>query len=231
MKPITPCLWFDRDAEAAATLYTSLFPKSRIVNVSRYGEGQPLPAGTALVVSFEINGQPHMALNGGPMFKHSEAFSLVVYCRNQREIDRYWSALTANGGEDSMCGWLKDRFGVSWQLVPVQLERWMNPKTPERAQRVMTALLKMRKLEIAALEAAYEAAPAQASAERPLEGVPGWPKLSAPAQRALANAGFKKITDLARVREADLLKLHGFGKGSLPALRIALAVKGKTFKQ
>lgn len=153
---ITPFLWFDTQADEAARFYTSVFKNSKILNVSRYGDSGPGPKGSVMVVNFQIAGQELTALNGGPRFKFSEAFSFVVNCENQREIDEYWSKLTADGGQESMCGWLKDKFGFSWQIVPTELGKLMTHKDPQKANRVMEALLKMRKLDIAALKAAAE---------------------------------------------------------------------------
>jgi len=139
---ITPFLWFDNQAEAAARFYTSVFKNSKLLNV------------TPMVVSFEIEGQEIIALNGGPRFQFSEAFSLLVNCDSQDEIDYYWSRLTADGGQESMCGWLKDKFGFSWQIVPVQLSTLLGDKDRERAGRAMQAMLKMKKIDIATLERA-----------------------------------------------------------------------------
>ena len=154
---ITPFLWFDTQAEEAANFYTSVFKNSRILHVSRYGDAGPGPKGSAMVVNFQLAGQAFTALNGGPRFKFSEAFSFVVNCENQREIDEYWTKLTADGGQESMCGWLKDKFGFSWQIVPTELGKLMTNKDPQKANRVMEALLKMRKLDVAVLKAAAEA--------------------------------------------------------------------------
>ncbi|WP_104179727.1 VOC family protein [Arthrobacter sp. B0490] len=151
MGSITPCLWFDGQAEEAATLYTSVVRNSRIVNVSRAGAD---PGDPALTVSFELDGQPFVALNGGPQFSFTEAVSFQISCGDQAEVDRYWSALT-EGGEESQCGWLKDRFGLSWQVIPTVLPNLIGGDDAEGAQRAMTAMLAMRKLDIAALEAAY----------------------------------------------------------------------------
>ncbi len=153
---ITPFLWFDNNAEEAAQFYTSIFKNSKILEVSRYGDAGPGPKGSVMVVKFQIAGQDVTALNGGPRFKFSEAFSLVVSCDNQKELDEYWSKLTSGGGEESMCGWLKDKFGFSWQIIPANLGKLMGQKDPKKANRVMQALLKMRKLDIAALEQAAE---------------------------------------------------------------------------
>jgi len=139
---ITPFLWFDNQAEAAARFYTSVFKNSRLLNV------------TPMVVNFEIEGQEIIALNGGPRLQFSEAFSLLVNCDSQDEVDYYWSRLTADGGQESMCGWLKDKFGFSWQIVPVQLSKLLGDKDRERAGRAMQAMLKMKKIDIATLERA-----------------------------------------------------------------------------
>jgi predicted 3-demethylubiquinone-9 3-methyltransferase (glyoxalase superfamily) len=152
---ISTCLWFDRDAEEAANFYTSLFDNSRITAISRYGKGSPLPEGTALLVEFALDGTPFQALNGGPHFKLTEAASLSVRCDTQAEIDRLWARLTANGGSESRCGWLKDRFGLSWQIVPSQMSAWMTDKDPARVARVTAAFMPMKKLDITTLEAAY----------------------------------------------------------------------------
>jgi predicted 3-demethylubiquinone-9 3-methyltransferase (glyoxalase superfamily) len=153
---ITPFLWFDNQAEAAAQFYTSIFKNSKILHVSRYGDAGPGPKGAVMVVNFQLAGQEFTALNGGPRFTFSEAFSFVVNCENQKEIDEYWSKLTAGGGQESMCGWLKDKFGFSWQIVPTVLGSLMSDKDPKKANRVMQALLQMKKLDIAKLKAAAE---------------------------------------------------------------------------
>ena len=154
---ITPFLWFDNQAEAAAQFYTSIFKNSNILHVSRYGDAGPGPKGGVMVVNFQLAGQEFTALNGGPRFKFSEAFSFVVNCENQQEIDEYWSKLTVDGGQESMCGWLKDKFGFSWQIVPTVLGTLMGDTDPKKANRVMQALLQMKKLDIAKLKAAAEA--------------------------------------------------------------------------
>jgi predicted 3-demethylubiquinone-9 3-methyltransferase (glyoxalase superfamily) len=156
MSAITPCLWFDTEGEAAAELYTSVFPNSRITHVARYPEGAPRPAGEVMTVSFELDGQEFLALNGGPEFTFSEAISFQVHCASQEEVDRYWERL-GEGGEEGPCGWLKDRFGLSWQVVPTRMSELLGGDDPERSKRVMGAMLQMRKLDIAALEAAAEA--------------------------------------------------------------------------
>ncbi|MBV9097669.1 MAG: VOC family protein [Frankiaceae bacterium] len=156
MPPITTFLWFDNDAEEAAKFYTSVFPNSRILNTSYYGEGAPKPAGTALTVEFELDGTTFTALNGGPEYKFTEAISFQISCKDQDEVDHYADNLTANGGEEGPCGWLKDRFGLSWQVVPTALPELLSDPDPERAQRAMAAMMKMRRLDIAALRAAAD---------------------------------------------------------------------------
>lgn len=154
---IGTCLWFDGQAEQAAEFYTSVFDNSKIHSVSRYGEVGPGEPGTVVTVEFELDGSRFTALNGGPMFTFSEAVSVMVDCADQAEIDRYWAALTADGGRESRCGWLKDRFGLSWQIVPSDIDRYVTGPDPERANRAMSAMLKMDKIIIADIEAAYNA--------------------------------------------------------------------------
>jgi len=158
MQKITPFLWFDNNAEEAATFYTSVFKNSKILNIARYGEEGPGPAGAVMTVSFQIEGQEFVALNGGPVFQFNESISFVINCDNQQEVDDYWSKLTAGGGKESQCGWLKDKFGVSWQVVPKRLEELMTDKNPQKVQKVMAAMMKMKKMDIAKLEEAYELA-------------------------------------------------------------------------
>jgi predicted 3-demethylubiquinone-9 3-methyltransferase (glyoxalase superfamily) len=158
MQKITPYLWFKDQAEEAAKFYTSLFMNSKIGEVSRYGEGGPGPAGQAMVVHFTLEGQEFYALNGGPEFSFTEAVSFLVNCESQDEVDYYWTRLTENGGEESMCGWLKDRFGLSWQIIPSALGRLLGDPDPVKAGRVMQAMLKMRKIVIADLQRAYDQA-------------------------------------------------------------------------
>jgi predicted 3-demethylubiquinone-9 3-methyltransferase (glyoxalase superfamily) len=153
MQKITPCLWFDTEGEEAARFYTSVFPNSRVVDVARYGAAGPRPEGTVMTVSFELDGQKFVALNGGPEFTFSEAISFQVLCETQDEVDRFWSTLSEDG-EEGPCGWLKDRFGVSWQIVPTVLPELLGDPDPEKSQRVMQAMLTMRKIEIDALERA-----------------------------------------------------------------------------
>jgi predicted 3-demethylubiquinone-9 3-methyltransferase (glyoxalase superfamily) len=153
VQKITPCLWFDRNAEEAVNHYISIFADSRIVTVSRYGDAGPLPKGTVLVIIFELEGQRFMALNGGPHFKFTEAISLSVSCDTQAEIDAFWEKLSA-GGEKGRCGWLKDKFGLSWQIVPSMMGEVM--QDVESSSRVMPEVLRMNKLDIATIRRAYE---------------------------------------------------------------------------
>jgi predicted 3-demethylubiquinone-9 3-methyltransferase (glyoxalase superfamily) len=161
MQKITPFLWFKDNAEEAAKFYTSIFKNSKIGRILRYSEevaevsqsGQP--AGSVLTIEFEIEGQKFVALNGGPEFKFNESISFVVNCETQKEVDYFWEKLTADGGEESQCGWLKDKFGVSWQVTPTVLIDMLHDKDPEKAERVMNAMLQMQKIEIPKLKAAY----------------------------------------------------------------------------
>ena len=156
MQKITPWLWFDTEAEEAAQFYTSVFPNSKIGEITRYGEAGPRPDGMVMTVSFELEGQEFAALNGGPDFSFNEAVSFQVGCKDQDEVDRYWNALS-EGGEEGPCGWLKDRFGLSWQIIPDRLPELLNDPDREKAQRVMQAMLQMQKIEVAELERAAEA--------------------------------------------------------------------------
>lgn len=161
MSKISPCLWFDGDAEDAAKLYTSLFPDSRIDTVQRSPADNPsTPEGAVLTVEFTLAGQKFIGLNGGPEFKFTEAVSFTIDCEDQAEVDRYWDALIADGGEPSQCGWLKDRFGLSWQVVPKQLNEVLGGPDRDGARRAMEAMLQMTKLDVAKLEEAYEGVPA-----------------------------------------------------------------------
>lgn len=152
---ITTFLWFDGAAEEAAALYVSVFRNSRILEVTRCGEAGPGPEGSVLTVSFQLEGQRFVALNGGPKFRFTEAISLLVDCDSQREVDEIWSRLVADGGEESMCGWLKDRFGLSWQIIPSALMRLLQDPDPAKARRVAQAMLGMRRIDVAALERAH----------------------------------------------------------------------------
>lgn len=157
MTRIIPNLWFDTEAEEAAEFYTSIFENSRILDVSRSGEGGPGPAGTAMVVRWEIDGQEFVGINGGPIFNFTEAVSLQVPCDSQEEVDKYWDALLADGGQESQCGWLKDKFGLSWQITPTALGELLGDPDPDKAQRAMKAMLGMQKIDIAELRRAAEA--------------------------------------------------------------------------
>jgi predicted 3-demethylubiquinone-9 3-methyltransferase (glyoxalase superfamily) len=156
MSLLTTCLWFDGNGEDAANFYTSVFPNSRITGITHYGPGGPGDEGNVMTVDFEIDGAPFVALNGGPQFTFSEAVSFQVACQDQKQVDFYWDTL-GEGGELGPCGWLKDRFGVSWQIIPTRLPELLNDPDPERAKRAMAAMLKMGKLEIAELEQAAAA--------------------------------------------------------------------------
>jgi len=161
MKPrINPFLWFDTQAEEAARFYTSVFDDSRIVSITRYGDAGPLPKGTVMTVDFVLDGVRVQALNGGPLFKFNEAISLAVNCETQDEVDRYWEALS-QGGEKGPCGWLKDKYGLSWQVNPTVLEELLGDPDREKAQRVMEAMLKMSEMDIAELERAAHGEPAR----------------------------------------------------------------------
>jgi predicted 3-demethylubiquinone-9 3-methyltransferase (glyoxalase superfamily) len=157
MQKITPHLWFESQAEEAANHYISIFPDSKIVETQRYPEGAPMRAGTVMTVTFDLAGQRFVALNGGPEFTFNEAVSFHVSCRTQQEVDEFWRRLS-DGGEEGPCGWLKDRFGVSWQVVPEALPRLLADPDPGRANRVMQAMLGMKKINIKGLEDAYAAA-------------------------------------------------------------------------
>jgi predicted 3-demethylubiquinone-9 3-methyltransferase (glyoxalase superfamily) len=157
MKATYPMLWFDTQAEDAAKFYCGVFPNSRIKQITHYPAGMPGGlAGKVMTVDFELNGEKFVALNGGPQFKFTEAISLVIPCDTQEEIDHYWSALTGNGGQESMCGWLKDRYGLSWQVAPSMMGELLSDKDPAKAQRVVQAFMQMRKFDIAAIKAAAQ---------------------------------------------------------------------------
>jgi predicted 3-demethylubiquinone-9 3-methyltransferase (glyoxalase superfamily) len=158
MQKITPFLWFDSQAEEAATFYVSLFDDAKITNVTRYPEGTPGQPGTVMTVSFTLAGQEFTALNGGPEFRFTEATSFYVHCADQDEVDRFWSQLTADGGEEGQCGWLKDRFGLSWQIVPDRLTELLSDPDPARSQAAMQAMLQMSKIDIKVMEDAANAA-------------------------------------------------------------------------
>lgn len=156
MQKITPFLWFDTQAEEAAKFYVSIFKNSKLLGSSRYGDSGPGPKGSVMVQSFELDGQKFTALNGGPTFKFTEAISLVVNCENQEEVDHFWDQLSADGGQEVQCGWLKDKFGLSWQIVPTILPELMKSSDPKKSERVMKALMQMTKLDIAKLKEAAE---------------------------------------------------------------------------
>ena len=155
IQKITPFLWFDHQAEEAAGFYASIFPNSKIGKVVRYSEAGPGPAGSAMTVEFQLEGQSFVGLNGGPHFQFTEAISFVVNCQTQEEVDTYWEKLTADGGE-VQCGWVKDKFGLSWQIVPTVLPELLSDSDPEKSQRVMKAMLTMKKLDIRALKQAFD---------------------------------------------------------------------------
>ena len=159
MQRITPCLWFDDKAEEAATFYTSIFKNSKIVKIARYGEAgaevSGRPKGTVMTVTFHLEEQEFMALNGGPQFKFTEAISFVVNCQTQEEVDEYWEKLS-DRGQEVQCGWLKDKYGLSWQIVPTILGEMLNDPDPKKAERVMTAMLQMKKIDINGLKQVYE---------------------------------------------------------------------------
>ena len=172
MQKITPCLWFDNQAEEAVKFYTSIFKKSKIRKTARYGEeGYEIhrrPAGTVMTIEFELNGQTFTALNGGPVFKFNEAISFQVNCKSQQELDYYWEKLSKGGDEKAQqCGWLKDKYGVSWQIVPTVLGEMLQGKDTERSSRVMKALLQMKKLDIKTLNQAYQKKYAGQTGPRP----------------------------------------------------------------
>jgi predicted 3-demethylubiquinone-9 3-methyltransferase (glyoxalase superfamily) len=154
MQKITACLWFDTQAEEVARFYVSIFKNSKIGRIARYGEGGPRPKGSVLTVSFRLDGQEFLALNGGPEFKFTEAVSFIVNCGTQKEVDRMWEKLSA-GGAEVQCGWLKDKYGISWQIVPTVLGRMISHPDPARSARVMQALMRMKKLDIKELKAAF----------------------------------------------------------------------------
>ena len=153
MQKITPFLWFDNQAEEAANLYVSIFKNSKIRHIARYGDAGPGPKGSVMVVAFELEGQPFNALNGGPQFNFTEAVSFLVDCKSQQEVDHFWDKLSA-GGQPSRCGWLKDKYGLSWQIIPTVLMELMSDPDPAKSQRVMQAMLQMTKIDIAKLQQA-----------------------------------------------------------------------------
>jgi len=158
MPTITPNLWFDKDGLEAAEFYCSIFPNSSVTHVSHYTEAGPGEPGSVLTVDFELDGQPYTAINGGPEFSFSPAISLLVSCKDQAEVDRYWDALLADGGSEVQCGWLTDKYGLSWQIVPEGFNELMSSGDPERIDRAMRAMFTMKKLDLAALQAAADGA-------------------------------------------------------------------------
>jgi len=154
MQKITTFLWFNDNAEEAANFYTSIFKDSKITSIARYGDSGPGPKGSVMIVEFELNGQKFLALNGGPHFTFTEAISLMVNCENQKEVDELWEKLSA-GGQKSQCGWVKDKYGLSWQITPIALMQMQKDKDPEKTRRVMEAMMKMSKIDIPTLERAY----------------------------------------------------------------------------
>jgi predicted 3-demethylubiquinone-9 3-methyltransferase (glyoxalase superfamily) len=155
MQKIKPFLWFDTQAEEAANFYVSIFKNSKILSVARYGDAGPGPKGSAMTVSFELDGQEFVGLNGGPHFKFTEAISFAVVCKSQEEVDDLWRKLT-EGGQEVQCGWLKDKFGLSWQITPEILPKLLSDPDPQKSSRVMQAMMKMEKIDIAALQRAYD---------------------------------------------------------------------------
>ncbi len=161
MQKITPCLWFDNQAEEAVNFYVSIFKNSKIVSVARYGEAgaevSGRPKGSVMTIIFQLDGQEFMALNGGPIFKFTEAISLIVNCKTQKEVDRLWEKLSEGGDKNAQqCGWLKDKFGLSWQIVPTVLGEMLQDKDPKKSERVMKAMLQMKKIDIKTLKRAYD---------------------------------------------------------------------------
>ncbi len=160
MQKVTPCLWFNSEAEEAARFYVSLFENSKVLGDEEYPEGGEdvtgKPAGSVMTVKFQLEGQEYLALNGGPTFKFNESVSFIVDCKDQAEVDKFWDKIIASGGEESMCGWLKDKFGLSWQIIPKQLNELISDPDKEKSSRVMQAMLKMHKIDVAELQKAYD---------------------------------------------------------------------------
>jgi predicted 3-demethylubiquinone-9 3-methyltransferase (glyoxalase superfamily) len=156
MPKITPFLWYETQAEEAANFYVSIFPNSKIIKVSHYSDAGPGRNETVMVVQFELDGKPFLALNGGPHYKFTEAVSFTIDCKNQQEVDHYWQKLTADGGQESMCGWLKDKYGLSWQVTPAILGELISDPDKEKAKRAMEAMLKMKKIDIATIQRAKD---------------------------------------------------------------------------
>ena len=156
MQKITPCLWFNSQAEEAANFYVSIFKNSKVLSVVRYGDSGPGPKGSVMTVEFELEGQKFVGLNGGPLFKFTEAVSFAINCESQEEVDYFWEKLIADGGAESQCGWLKDKYGLSWQVVPTRAIELLKDKDTAKSQRVMQAIMPMKKIDIATLEKAAE---------------------------------------------------------------------------
>jgi predicted 3-demethylubiquinone-9 3-methyltransferase (glyoxalase superfamily) len=159
MQKITPFLWFDDKAEEAMNFYVSIFRNSKVLSVTRFGDAGPGPKGAVMTASFELDGQPFTALNGGPQFPFTPAVSFVVNCETQQEVDQYWEKLTAGGGSPESCGWLKDKYGLSWQIVPTALPQMLKDTDAQRSKRVMQALMQMKKIDVARLKQAYAGEP------------------------------------------------------------------------
>ena len=208
---ITTFLTFNDQAEEAMNLYVSVFKNSKILNVWRHSKDKLMSA------TFEIEGQTFMVLNGGPHFTFSPGISLFVSCETQAEVDELWEKLS-EGGEQQPCGWLKDRFGVSWQIIPTALGKLLGDPDPEKSKRVMDAMLKMKKIEIAGLVAAAD------TSDRFMA------TLGAPARRTLENKGISTLEQLSEYSEDEISALHGLGPSSIPKLRVALESKGISFK-
>jgi predicted 3-demethylubiquinone-9 3-methyltransferase (glyoxalase superfamily) len=155
MQKITPFLWFDTQAEEAANFYVSIFKNSKILNIARYGDAGPGPKGSVMTISFELDGHEFTALNGGPQFKFTEAISFTVICKTQEEVDDFWKKLT-DGGQEVACGWLKDKYGLCWQITPEIVPKLLSDPDPQKADRVMQAMMKMKKIDIQALQRAYD---------------------------------------------------------------------------
>ncbi len=214
---ITPFLTFNDQAEEAMNLYVSVFKKAKILNVRRFGREAPESRGKLMTATIQIEGQCFMLLNGGPHFTFSPGISLFVHCETQAEVDELWDKLS-EGGEKGQCGWLKDKFGVSWQIIPRALGELLSDPDPQKSKRVMESMLKMKKIEIDTLVAASESGDHFLSA------------LAAPARRALENEGISTLEQLAAFSETEVLKLHGMGQSTIPKLRAVLEDKGLSFR-
>ncbi|MFB9295824.1 VOC family protein [Persicitalea jodogahamensis] len=214
---ITTCLTFDDQAEEAMNRYVSVFKDAKVLNVRRFGREMPQSRGKLMTATFQIEGQNFMVMNGGPHFTFAPGISLFVNCETQAEVDELWEKLS-EGGEKQPCGWIKDRFGVSWQIIPKALGELLGDPDPEKLKRVMNAMLKMKKIEIAELLAAAEPDDLFLSS------------LVAPARRALENNGISTLEQLSEYSEEEILTFHGLGPSSLPNLRTSLNTKGLAFR-